>query len=521
MALPPPNLAVSRRTMPVVLPGATAYSDEPPGFLDAINLATRITGYGNFADLMDARVLVKINNGRPRDKGRHWLAYMCWIPSKEPCLRPWYNKMTPGFWKACGFKHVPSYKTVWMRFRELEQFEEHFRWATNHFIQAARRKDERIGAFVYADGTEVRTHAQPRYDGPAKAGAKPRKRRPRFRMLSTDEARLQRQHDNAEPFDEATTTKASRTPLPGGGQRFQSGGHYWTSRDPDAGLRSYGNGTYWYGYYHHKVVDMATGAVICVEVHAADESEAEAFPRVYERAVEAIGADPVAVVGDRGYSVDDIYEFLTRRGVTGVFPWRRRNGSDPHRAPAGPDWDDHGVPTCRHCGASGNYLRFNEKVGGGKIWFDCSNPTTPGCNKTQTIHCSRNWRRLLPIWRTGPSYGLLMEHGQQYERVHKQRRENFRSGGKHFIERVRMLGQACLQLRATAACVVEWILVLDRQGWLTPGQAERAQLKAMVPKGAFNRIMGRRRRDHLRGGEWRTHRGPPRRRGARATAVSP
>lgn len=519
MALPPPKLAVSRRTMPGILDGATAYSQEPAGFLDELNMASRITGYGNFATLMDERVIVKINNGRPRDAGRHWLAYMCWVPSKEPSLLPWYNKMTPGFWAACGFTHVPSYKTVWLRFRELERFEEHFRWATNHFIEAARRRDPRIGAFVYVDGTEVRSHAQPRYNGPVGGGTR-RKRSPRFRMLSTDEARLQRQHDNAEPVDEVTTTKASRTRLPGGGQRFQSGGHYWVSRDPDAGLRSYGNGTHWYGYYHHKVVDMATGAVICVEVHAADESEADAFPRVYERAVHAIGADPVAVVGDKGYSLEHIYEFLTERGVTGVFPWRRRNGSDPYQAPAGPDWDFHGVPTCRHCGASGNFVRFSTD-GGGRTWFDCSNPTTPACNKTQTIYSSREPRRLLPIWRTSPTYGLLMEHGQQFERVHKEHRERFRSGGKHFIERVRMMGQSCLQLRATAACVIEWLLVLDRQGWLNPGQTERAAIRVMEPKGAFTRIMRRRRRDHIRGGEWRPHRAPPRTRPKRSPVRTP
>ena len=520
MALPPPNLAVSRRTTPVILPGATAYSEEPAGFLNELNMASRITGYGTFAKLMDERVIVKINNGRPRDEGRHWLAYMCWVPSKEPSLLPWYKKMTPGFWKACGFRHTPSYKTVWLRFRELERFEEHFRWATNHFLEAARQRDQWIGAFVYVDGTEVRSHAQPRYDGPANGG-KRRKRAPRFRMVSTDEARLLRQQDNAVPTEEVLTTKASRTRLPGGGQRFQSGGHYWVSRDADAGLRSYGNGTHWYGYYHHKVVDMATGAVICVEVHAADESEAQAFPRVYERAVEAIGADPVAVVGDRGYSTDDIYAFLTSRGVTGVFPWRRRNQNDPHRAPAGPDWDDHGVPTCRHCGASGNFVRFSENAGNGRIWYRCSNPTHAGCDRIQTIYCSRERRRLLPIWRTSPTYGLLMEHGQQFERVHKQHRENFRSGGKHFTERVRMLGQSCIQLRATAACVIEWILVLDRQGWLKPGQTPRAELQPMTPNGAFRSIMKRRRRDRLRGGEWRPHRAPPRKRPKRSPVRTP
>lgn len=88
MALPPPNLAVSRRTSPVILPGATAFSEEPTGFLNELNMASRITGYGKFATLMDERVTVNINNGRPRDEGRHWLAYMCFVPSKEPCLLP-------------------------------------------------------------------------------------------------------------------------------------------------------------------------------------------------------------------------------------------------------------------------------------------------------------------------------------------------------------------------------------------------------------------------------------------------
>lgn len=88
MALPPPKLAVSRRTMPGILDGATAYSQEPAGFLDELNMASRITGYGTFAEMMDERVIVKINNGRLRDRGRHWLAYMCWVPSKEPSLLP-------------------------------------------------------------------------------------------------------------------------------------------------------------------------------------------------------------------------------------------------------------------------------------------------------------------------------------------------------------------------------------------------------------------------------------------------
>jgi len=78
-----------------------------------------------------------------------------------------------------------------------------------------------------------------------------------------------------------------------------------------------------------------------------------------------------------------------------------------------------------------------------------------------------------------------------------------------------------VQLRATAACVIEWLLVLDRQGWLSPGQNERAAIRVMEPKGAFTRIMRRRRRDHIRGGEWRPHRAPPRKRPKRSPVRTP
>jgi hypothetical protein len=63
--------------------------------------------------------------------------------------------------------------------------------------------------------------------------------------------------------------------------------------------------------------------------------------------------------------------------------------------------------------------------------------------------------------------------------------------------------------------------VLDRQGWLTPGQAERATPKPTQSKGAFGRSIKRRRKERLRGGEWRAHRAPPRKRPARSPARTP
>jgi hypothetical protein len=111
----------------------------------------------------------------------------------------------------------------------------------------------------------------------------------------------------------------------------------------------------------------------------------------------------------------------------------------------------------------------NRKVRGPRLYVQCVLPSQPGCSGRQSVACERNWRMLLPVWRTHPVYLALRQSHERYERVHNLWRVRWRVAAADHSLRPKRRGVDCQQLRANAALVCEWLVICHREGWL-PGQ---------------------------------------------------
>ena len=134
--------------------------------------------------------------------------------------------------------------------------------------------------------------------------------------------------------------------------------------------------------------------------------------KIYERAMQRAignlgGAAHLVMAGDRGLSVESVFKFNTDRGIASVLPYRRHNGSEPAHPARTSDYDENGIPRCRHCGGSTSFVSFRVDKGRGRVWFKCDLPVTPGCDKVQTLNCSKSYRRVLPPWRNEEAYAAM------------------------------------------------------------------------------------------------------------------
>jgi hypothetical protein len=223
---------------------------------------------------------------------------------------------------------------------------------------------------------------------------------------------------------------------------------------------------------------------------------------MYERARRNLGTDPFAVAGDRGHATPAVYEHNTRRGVASVFPYRRKNGASPKQAEATAEWDEHGIPTCRHCDSGGDFVRFSVADGRPRLWFECSMPQSAACDRVQTISCTKDFTRLLPLWRTMDAYAAMRESHGEYERVHHHERVRYLVGPDQLSIRPKRIGIGVQQLRSSAAMLLEWQRICLRQGWLGRN-GRRASGYPHRPRG-MQRSLERRRQKLGRTGGTRT-----------------
>lgn len=476
----------ARLAPPVHLPGATEFSEEQRFYSPYWMVAT-LKGLPWVWRELRTATRVQRGWGPQRGAGDWPLVYLAFVMSGHVDVQPWAFRVAEdaAFWSACGFETPPSYWTIWSRFAELEQFADAFAEAAGKVIRKARESEPRIGQWLHIDGTETETHAAPRHDCQPGDGCPTTRwgRKRRMPRLSADTVASVRHALSDLPEDgtgkvtgdvlpeEVTDAKADRQR---GGVRFRSGGHWWFSRDADAGSRVYRAGKAgrklkgWHGFYSQKVIDHLTGAPVTVLIHSASENEHIAYPRAMEQAMELTGLVPTAVAGDRGFSLLPIFEWNTRRGIGSVFQHRRLPGARIQDAHATDVYDEHGVPRCQHCSGEARVVRFLSEPEP-RIWFRCLFPGTPKCHGVQSISCSRDWRRLLPVARTSDTYAALRAAHQNTERTHDVWRDRYRSGGKTLAERPKRIGRGCHQLRANAALLIEWVRICYRQGWLGTG----------------------------------------------------
>lgn len=157
-------------------------------------------------------------------------------------------------------------------------------------------------------------------------------------------------------------------------------------------------------------------------------------------------------------------------------PWRRRKKDMERSEEDQATHDRHGVVRCKHCGAPTRFVSFAKSAGAARkprLYVQCLTPLTAACGRRQSISCATDWRMLLPMWRTTPTYMTLRHSHSRYERVHHHWRVRWRSGADDHSLRPKRRGRDNQQLRANAALLIEWLMICWREGWLPDERPKR------------------------------------------------
>ena len=466
--------------------GATDFSkdDALRGSLNAVRLVkSQPWAWGG---LREACAALESGYARKREPG-HWeLAAVAFVTSRHVDIQPWWDESSDDVWRECGFSEKPPYLRVWRRLRELEQVCDEFLSAAALVIQRCRMHDERVMAHVHFDFTEDETHAALVHDCQPGDNCKRRHYKTRSGRwhsrhghalrpprLATSEARKEREEWNEQDPAESVQHAAERAPekeQPAQrgqhGRRVRVGGCWYRTRDEQAGVRAYTTGNkvrrFWHGYYSGKAIDHFTGGAIPT-VDAADRQEYDLFPAFYDRVRNAIGEAPQTVIADRGFSVESCFKHATTNGTAPVFPWRQTGSHPRHDKPT---HDRHGVMRCKHCGGTMYQTRYAANNGKPRLWFRCTFQLTPDCAPEQTISCSTDWRSLIPLPRTNALYHELKESHQTYEGVHDYWRDRYRVASDTLANRPKVVSLDWHRLRANVACLVDWMRIAAKAGWL-------------------------------------------------------
>jgi hypothetical protein len=476
--------------------GATLFSqnDELRGSLNAVKL---VKSQRWVWDELREACNLEVNYARKREAG-HWeLAAIAFVASKHVDIQPFWDETTDELWRECGFASKPPYMRVWRRLRELETVCENFLTAAGAVIQRCRQHDKRVMAHVHFDFTEDETHASLIHDCQpdekcayrvAKTRSGRRRAAPgssaRPERVKTGIARQDREDRNTEAPDESaehdkeslpekveTVQRGSRTI-----KRIRQHGCWYRTRDLDAGIRAYmgerGAKRFWHGYYAGKAIDHFTGGAI-PSVENASSQEYHLFPALYDRVCAMAGDAPESAIGDKGFSIESCFEHATKHGTAPVFPWRpgggdfKRHDKETH--------DRHGLMRCKYCGGQTEQVRFSANDEKPRLWFRCITGVTRECGKEQTISCATDWRLLVPLARTESLYHELKESHGTYEGVHDYWRDRYKVAADELGVRPKVVSRDWHRLRANVACLIDWLRIAAKAGWLGSVSAARKE----------------------------------------------
>ena len=473
----------SRYQPPDRLIGATDFSRRPD-LCGSINIVRLLKSQRWAWDELRDACELEVDYARKRERG-HWeLAAVAFVVSGHVDVKPWWANTTDELWRECGFPQRPPYKRVWERLRELEHVHDEFLKAASTIIKRCRLHDDRVFAHGHIDYTEDETHAalvhdcQP--DEPCKrrtltASGQPRRATDhplRLPRAATAEARKHREEQNEEDLVDSEKHEARDTPkaemVDRDGRsikRVKVGGCWFLTRDLEAGVRAYGRHgkttRFWHGYYSGKLVDHFTSGVI-PSVDPANRQECHLFKELFNRAKDLIGETPQTVVGDRGFAVEGCYQHATENNCAPVFPARGGTATPKDM----PTHDRHGVKRCKHCGGVMHQVRYSENDGKPRLWFRCTFQLTPDCTGEQTIYCREDWRALIPLPRTSALYHELQKSHHSYEGVHDYWRDRYRVAADTLANRPKVVSLGWHRLRASVACLVDWLRIAAKAGWL-------------------------------------------------------
>jgi hypothetical protein len=475
-------MSKSRYQPPDRLIGATDFSKRPDlcGSMNIVRLLK--SQRWAWDELRDACEL-EVKYARKRERGYWELVAVAFVVSGHVDLKPWWANTTDDLWRECGFPQRPPYKRTWERLRELEKVHEEFLKTAGKIIKRCRLHDDRVFAHGHIDYTEDETHAALVHDcqpgEPCKrrtqtASGQPRRATDhplRLPRAATAEARKHREEQNEEDLVDSEKHEARDTPkaetVDRDGRsikRVKVGGCWYLTRDLEAGVRAYGRHgkttRFWHGYYSGKLVDHFTSGVI-PSVDPANRQECHLFKELFDRATDMVGKAPQTVIGDKGFAVEGCYQHATENNCAPVFPWRN-DGSRKDK----PTHDRDGVKRCKHCGGVMHQVRYSENGGKPRLWFRCTFQLTPACKDEQTIYCREDWRALIPLPRTSALYHELQKAHHSYEGVHDYWRDRYRVAADTLANRPKVVSLGWHRLRASVACLVDWIRIAAKAEWL-------------------------------------------------------
>lgn len=488
----------NRHTIPEILPGATRFSDEPE-LLDPLWAVRKLKQNPQWLDLLEDATDLNRDWGRPRSPGSWALAFLVFTVSGRSDVEPWAASVEPDIWAECGFREVPSYQSIWLRFAELETASDAFMGVAARLIRHARAQSGgKVGRDIHVDGTEAETNAHFKHACPKDSPCQ----EPRMKRLHADEARSFRHREDAAAPETVSHEPGGTIGFDDDGRpvkKFFVNGCEYHTIDLSAGMRSYTAGgrtrKFWHGFYNSKAIDHFTGAPIAVKVESASVQEYHAYPRLLDEVCRALDDTPRAVVADRGYSLSQVFERNTKRGIASVIAYRRPSQHNLERQDQD-DFDRHGIPRCKHCGGETRYIRF-AATPSPRLWVRCLEEATPDCKREQTVACSKDWRSLVPLWRIEPAYLALRQSHSFYERVHNLWRARYRVGAATHEMRPKRRGQGCQQLRANAALLIEWLRILDREGWMGSARRNRRSPEAAETDEAVRELLNFRKENGL------------------------
>jgi hypothetical protein len=257
--------------------------------------------------------------------------------------------------------------------------------------------------------------------------------------------------------------------------RLKSG--VYLSLDPDAGVRAYMRGTkllkWWHGYLLVQAVDHFSGLPLAAHGFAADQNEHQHFPMVVEKAAATLGHTPFFVTTDKAYSIWAWFEWSVERGITLVAPYRPVTTRAPEKAQPTVDFDEHGIPFCRHCRGGTDQVGFHVYPAEGRngkprpvLRVRCAAPDSDECLGVQEWNCRRDPTRLLPVWRTHAAYSEARTLHMSYERAHNEARSRANAKPRHSETRTKRVSLTLAIMRMNVYAIIAWLKAGVINGWL-------------------------------------------------------
>jgi hypothetical protein len=166
-------------------------------------------------------------------------------------------------------------------------------------------------------------------------------------------------------------------------------------------------------------------------------------------------------------------EWSVERGITLVAPYRPAPGGGADKAQPTVDFDEHGVPYCRHCLGGTDQVGFRLDPPEGRNGrprpvnlVRCAAPQHAECLGAKEVSCRGDPTRLLPVWRTHPAYIEARTRHQELERAHNEARSRANAKPRYFETRSKHVSLAWAVLRMNIYAIIAWLKASVINGWL-------------------------------------------------------